>query len=112
MKYRSVFDTLVRLQGEIDVLHVVGGGSAKALLNQFTANALGVKVKAGPIEATAIGNLLVQAKALGAVDSLAGIRDIVRKSFEIRDFDPHETSAWDAAYERWCAMVKRASCQK
>ena len=112
LKYRSVFDTLVRLQGEIDVLHVVGGGSANALLNQFTANALGVKVKAGPIEATAIGNLLVQAKALGAVDSLAGIRDIVRKSFEIREFDPHETSAWDAAYERWREVVKRASRQQ
>lgn len=107
MKYRSVFDTLVRLQGEIDVLHVVGGGSANALLNQFTANALGVMVKAGPVEATAIGNLLVQAKALAAVDSLAGIRDVVRRSFEIRDFESQDVSAWNAAYDRWRSVVSR-----
>jgi rhamnulokinase len=105
MKYRSVFDTLVRLQGDIDVLHIVGGGSANALLNQFTANALGVKVKAGPTEATAIGNLLVQAKALGALDSLSDIRDVVRRSFDITDVEPQDVSEWNAAYARWCEVV-------
>lgn len=101
MKYRSVFDTLKRLQGHIDVLHIVGGGSANALLNQFTANALGVQVKAGPTEATAIGNLLVQAKALGDLQSLAEIREVVRRSFTITSVEPRDVDAWNEAYGRW-----------
>jgi len=101
LKYRSVFDMLVRLHGPINVLHVVGGGSANTLLNQFTANALGVQTMAGPTEATAIGNLLVQAMALGDVGTPADARALVRKSFEIVPFEPKDVPAWEDAYGRW-----------
>ena len=109
MKYRAVFDALRSLQGEVDVMHIVGGGSANMLLNQLTANALGVKVKAGPTEATAIGNLLVQAMALGDLSSLADIRDVVRRSFDIVDFQPRDVAAWDDAYGRWREVVARTA---
>jgi len=107
LKYRAVFDMLKRLHGDVRVLHIVGGGSANALLNQFTANALGVQVLAGPMEATAIGNVLVQAKALGDLGSLDDIRAVVRKSFPIREFEPQNTAAWEEAYGRWQHVTRR-----
>jgi len=108
LKYRSVFDMLRRMHGQVRVLHIVGGGSANALLNQFTANALGVQVLAGPTEATAIGNLLVQAMALGDLGSLDDLRAVVRKSFPITAFDPQNVPAWEEAYGRYREIVKRA----
>ena len=102
LKYRNVFDKLREVHpGEIRVLHIVGGGSANELLNQFTANALGVPVVAGPTEATAIGNLLVQAMALGDLKDLSGIRAVVRKSFELKRYEPAGTDEWNAAYEQY-----------
>ena len=101
LKYRSVFDMLRQMHGEIHTLHIVGGGSANMLLNRFTASALGVEVLAGPTEATAIGNLLVQAKTLGDLGSLDDIRDVVRHSFDIVRVDPENAAAWNEAYGRY-----------
>lgn len=101
LKYRAVFDMLKKLHGDVKVLHIVGGGSANALLNQFTADAVGVPVLAGPMEATAIGNVLVQAKALGDLGNLHDLRAVVRRSFPIREFEPKDTAAWEEAYGRW-----------
>lgn len=76
------------LPAPIEVLHVIGGGSQNDLLNQLTANALGIPVIAGPVEATAMGNILVQAMAYGEIDSLEAVRDVVRNSVELRTFVP------------------------
>lgn len=88
-------------ESPLQVLHIVGGGSKNRLLNQFTANATGVKVLAGPEEATAAGNVLVQAICLGHLSSLEAARKIVANSFLIEAFEPKEKEAWAAASERF-----------
>ena len=108
--YRTELDTVARLTSrDIQRLHVVGGGSQNDLLNQATADALGRPVIAGPTEATAAGNLLIQAHALGKVRGLAGIRRVVRASFPTRTFKPRATArdAWAAALERFRALAAK-----
>ena len=96
--YDSVLDVLERVTGrQTRVVHIVGGGSQNALLNQITADATGREVRSGPVEATAIGNVLLQALALGELKSLEEVRAVVRESFEIQTFRPRENAAWTAA---------------
>jgi sugar (pentulose or hexulose) kinase len=85
-------------------LHIVGGGSQSALLNQFAASATGRQVDAGPAEATAVGNLLLQAIALGHLGSLAALREVVRDSFVLQTFEPIAPEAWRAAYQRFIGL--------
>ena len=85
---------------KIPALHVVGGGCQNKLLNQFTANAINRPVYAGPVEATAIGNIATQLISLGAVKSLAEAREVIRNSFEINEYLPEDTAAWEAAYAK------------
>ena len=100
--YRWVLEKLEELTGQqIEVIHIVGGGSQNGLLNQFTADACNRPVLAGPVEATAIGNLLVQALGVGVLGSLADAREVVRRSFEVRTFTPRQHDAWQAPYERF-----------
>jgi rhamnulokinase len=102
LEYRLVADRLDSLRGRHHpVIHIIGGGSQNALLNQFTADATGRTVISGPVEATATGNILVQAMALGALPSLAEGRALVRRSFDVKVFEPHNTAAWDEAYARY-----------
>jgi rhamnulokinase len=102
MKYRLVLDQLRRIYPRpIETIHIIGGGSRNEVLCQFTANATGVEVLAGPVEATAIGNLLVQALGLGHVSSLAEMRDTVRQSSSLVRYEPERTAHWDRAYERF-----------
>jgi rhamnulokinase len=102
LKYRLVLERLESLTGErVDVVHIVGGGSRNSVLNQFTADACGRPVVAGPVEATALGNVLVQARARGEVGTLADLREIVRQSSELAEFTPQNSEAWAAAYERF-----------
>jgi rhamnulokinase len=89
----------------IDVIHIVGGGSQNELLNQMTADACGKTVIAGPAEATAAGNLLVQAMAVGEISSLAKLRQIVRDSFELKRYDPKNPAPWDSAYAKFRELV-------
>lgn len=86
-------------------LHIIGGGSQNSLLNQFTANACGIPVIAGPTEATSIGNILVQAIAMGHVASLDAAREIVRESFPVTGFEPHNISTWESAFTRFEEIV-------
>ena len=90
-------------------LHVVGGGSQNRLLNQFTANALRVEVVAGPAEATALGNALVQAIATGALGSLEELRGVVRRSTGLETFTPQEDTAgaWREAADRFTLLKER-----
>lgn len=99
--YGKSLDTLEELTGrKISQLHIVGGGSQSKLLNQFAANATGRTVLAGPVEATAIGNLLIQAIALGDLKSLDELRRIVRDTFEIETFEPNDANLWRDAANR------------
>ena len=76
----------------------VGGGTKNPLLNQFTADCLGIPVVAGPVEGTAIGNLMVQALGLGIISSMSEVLPIVRASFPINDYQPGDQAPWNEAY--------------
>ncbi|MEC7557341.1 MAG: rhamnulokinase family protein, partial [Planctomycetota bacterium] len=106
LKYRDVLEQIESLTGETsEVIHVVGGGSQNGLLNQFTADACGRPVIAGPVEATVLGNVLVQARADGALDSLEDIREVVANSTQPDTFTPTNPSAWDKARERFAGLT-------
>jgi rhamnulokinase len=102
LKYRSTLDHLRRLTGRgISRIHIIGGGAQNHLLCQFAANATGVQVLAGPVEATAIGNVMFQALAAGYVSSGDDIRRVVRQSFTPVTFTPQNVDPWQTAYERY-----------
>ena len=106
LKYRLVLDQLRQVSPRpLKALHIIGGGCRNETLCQFSADATSLPVLAGPSEATAVGNLLVQALALGQVGSLAEVRKIVRRSFPLRRYEPQQTAAWEAAYERFRSLV-------
>lgn len=99
LRYRQVLENLRSLSPRpIDTLHVIGGGSRNDLLNQFTANAIGIPVVAGPSEATAIGNVMIQAMAAGEATDVAGMRQLINRSIPLKTYQPQDTEAWDAAY--------------
>ena len=97
---------LLRREGPIDMaaaIHVVGGGCQNTLLCQLTADACNRVVLAGPVEATAIGNVLVQAMGLGLLRSLPEAREVVRRSFELQRYEPRIPERWDEPYFRFMA---------
>ena len=105
MKYRYTAETIQKLTGiSPRVIHVVGGGTKDGFLSQMTADACGIPVCAGPEEATAIGNLLVQLMATGEAKSLSDARAIVAASFACKHYTPENTAAWDAAYQTFCTL--------
>lgn len=107
LRYRWVLERLEELTGRrLDVIHVVGGGSQNALLCQLTADACNRPVLAGPVEATAIGNVLVQAIGLGLLKTLADARDVVRRSFEVKTFEPRTAKQWEEPYQRFQGFLK------
>ncbi len=107
LKYRLTLDELRDVTGRaIDRIHIIGGGAQNRLLCQFTADATGLPVIAGPTEGTAVGNCLVQAMALGAVKSLPELRAVVRASMDLSRFDPRMTGEWRNAYERFRSLPK------
>ncbi|MDR1003558.1 MAG: rhamnulokinase [Prevotellaceae bacterium] len=101
LRYRQVLDNLRTLsEHPIEVLHVIGGGSRNDLLNQWTANAIGIPVIAGPAEATAIGNIMVQAIAAGQAADVASMRQLIRSSVPLKTFQPEDTDLWDNAFQQ------------
>lgn len=107
LRYRQVFNYLREMASfPIEVLHIIGGGSLNAYLNQFTANSLGIEVLAGPQEGTAIGNIMLQAKASGDVGDIWDMRRIIAASIELKRFEPTDKDQWDNAYERFLKIVK------
>ena len=92
------------LDRRFNVVHVVGGGARNLLLNQMIANATGRKVIVGPIEAAAVGNVLVQSMGGGAITDLSHMRRIVSLSFEPQTYLPIDPSVWEAAYKRFCDL--------
>jgi len=102
LRYRTVLAALEDVTGsKVDVLHIVGGGIQNELLCQFTANAIGKKVITGPIEATASGNILMQAKATGQVKSIAEAREVIRHSFAMKEYQPQNTGLWEKQYAKF-----------
>ena len=91
----------------IDALHIIGGGSLNNDLNQFTANSCGVDVLAGPQECTALGNIMVQAKAAGEVKDLWEMRKVIANSIELKHFSPKDKTQWDSAYDRFLEILKK-----
>ena len=108
LTYRRTLEGLEDVLGKkVSVIHIVGGGSQNELLNQMTADACNRPVVAGPIEATAIGNILVQAMATGDVKSLSDARAVVLKSFEVKRYEPREVAKWEKAYQRFKQLVAK-----
>lgn len=108
LKYRWTLEQIENLLGKrLDPIHIVGGGTQNKLLSQFAADATGRTVVTGPIEATATGNLLVQAVALGEIQSIEQAREIVRRSFEVHYFEPDPSSqaAWQDAYAKLLTLM-------
>jgi rhamnulokinase len=103
--YAKTLDTIEELTGrKLTKLHIVGGGSQSRLLNEFAASASERTVFAGPVEATAIGNLLIQAIAMGDLQSLAELRGLVRDSFSIEKFEPQTSRQWENARQRFSQL--------
>lgn len=99
LRYRQVLDNLRTLSPRpIEALHVIGGGSRNDMLNQWTANAVGIPVVAGPSEATAIGNIMVQALTAGVAKDVASMRQLVNRSIPLKTFYPEDVEVWNTAY--------------
>lgn len=106
LKYCNVLRGIESLTGEkVETIHIVGGGGKNGLLNQLTANACGVPVIAGPIEATALGNVLIQARASGDIGTLSDIRRVVKASSELVTFEPQASEDWDEAFQRYKKII-------
>jgi len=105
LRYRQVLESLESLLGRrLARIHIVGGGSRNQVLNQFVADATGRQVVAGPAEATAAGNVIVQAIGSGLLSGVSQARRLIRRSFPVAVFEPRPQADWDRAYDRFCAL--------
>jgi rhamnulokinase len=108
LKYRTVFENIRKLTGtDFTRLHAGGGGIQNETLSRATANALGIEVVAGPVEATSCGNVITQMIATGHLTDLHAGRELIRRSFDFRIYQPQETAAWDAAHRRFTELLAR-----
>jgi len=106
LKYRYTLEQIREVSDQpIEVLHIIGGGANNHFLNQLTADATGLPVTAGPTEATAIGNIMIQAKAMGYVSSLNEIREIITNSFDLVHFTPTRDLDWEEAYAKYLRVI-------
>ncbi len=106
LKYRATLDSIREVStNEIEKIHIIGGGANNELLCQYAANATNLQVYAGPTEATAIGNIMMQAKALDAVSSLGEIRQMVFNSFGTKIFYPQDADSWNFVYQRFKNLI-------
>ena len=106
-KYRLVSEQISQVSGSpVSVIHIVGGGSRNAFLNQMTANACGLKVVAGPEEATAVGNAMVQAMALGVIKRLPDAKAMIQAAFPITEYTPKDQETWEKALAHYRTVVK------
>ena len=108
LRYRQVFEWLQEFAPfKLETLHIIGGGSLNEHLNQFTANATGATVLAGPQECTAIGNIMLQAKSVGMVKDIWQMRQIIANSIEMVKYEPQDKATWDAAYQRYLEITSK-----
>ena len=110
LRYRMVLNDLEQLtDATVETIHIVGGGTQNQLLCQMTADACNRQVVAGPVEATAIGNFVVQLVAQGAVQSVREGRELIRQSFPVETYEPQQAGPWDVAYEQFVELVNGAT---
>ncbi|MBQ3699627.1 MAG: rhamnulokinase [Prevotella sp.] len=108
LRYRQVFAWLKDFANfDLSMLHIIGGGSLNKYLNQFTADALGVEVLAGPQECTAIGNIMLQAKASGDVADVWAMRRIIAASVEMVKYEPKDKELWDKGFAKYIEITKQ-----
>ena len=108
LRYRQVFQWMQEFAPfKLEILHIIGGGSLNRYLNQFTANATGATVLAGPQEGTAIGNIMLQAESAGSVKDIWEMRRIIANSLELVKYEPTDKAAWDAAFDRYLEITKQ-----
>lgn len=106
LRYRMALNWTEELAGgNIDTVHIVGGGTQNRLLCQMAADACNRRVVAGPIEATAIGNVMMQVVSSGEVGSIAEAREVIRNSFDVEEYTPQDPQPWDEAFERFSSIV-------
>lgn len=106
LKYKYVLSNIERAAGKkANTLHILGGGTQNTLLNQLTANATNMRVLTGPVEATAIGNIMMQAYGKGDFSSLAKIRQCVKESFGVNEYLPQNRDEWDRRYEQFLKIL-------
>ena len=106
LRYRQVFQWMQEFAPfKLDVLHIIGGGSLNRFLNQFTANSTGATVLAGPQECTALGNIMLQAKAAGIVKDIWEMRQIIANSIELVKYEPQDKNIWDEAYNKFLQIT-------
>jgi len=107
LKYRWVSERLEEMTGQLlSVVHIVGGGTQNRLLNQCAANATGRPVVTGPVEATAIGNILMQMLSMGQIGSLSEGREVVRRSFPVETYHPKNVEIWYEAYPHFAQLLQ------
>jgi rhamnulokinase len=108
LRYRQVVEMLRTLSPlAIERLYVIGGGAKNDTLNQFTANALQMPVETGSSESTALGNVMMQAKWAGVVDSIGQMRQMIRESLkDSKHYEPQQSDVWGAAYEKFIEITK------
>lgn len=107
--YRKAFDDLKKItETKFSAIHIVGGGAKNTLLNQFTANACGIKVIAGPVEATAAGNVITQLEYFGKIRTRAERIEVINKSFEIKEYYPENTDIWEEQYFSYSNFFNKA----
>jgi rhamnulokinase len=107
LKYRNVLEMMLAITGRtVSRIHIIGGGSQNALLCQMTADATGREVIAGPVEATALGNAIVQMITLGALESVEQARAMLARTTPTITYVPQNTAAWDEAYARFQPLVR------
>ena len=105
LRYRTIIDYLKEFSpNPINRLHIIGGGAKNSLLNQFTSNSTGLPVYAGPSEATAIGNIMIQLKSAGIVKDINEMRLMISQATEVKEFIPQDTEIWDAAYQKFAQL--------
>jgi rhamnulokinase len=107
LRYRWVLERLEELTGKrLTTIHIVGGGCQNTLLCQLAADCCNRTVIAGPVEATALGNVLVQMIGLGLIKSLADGREIIRRSFDVKTYEPRQPERWDERYRRFVELIR------
>lgn len=108
LRYRVTMEQLMKITGKnFRALRIVGGGCKNDLLNQFAANALGIPVYCGPAEGACVGNILTQCIAEREAADIKELREIVKRSFEVKCFLPREESLWQEGYEKYCGLIGR-----
>lgn len=108
MKYKFAMNQVSENTGKtFDVLHLLGGGTKDSFLCQMTANSLGIPVIAGPTEATALGNILLQLIALGDIKNIDEGRALIRKQEKVKEYIPDDIFSWEKAYEKFCTAVQK-----